>query len=46
MEACSLVKTVKYFPKYIFKGPNRNVVEIDEVVDEIKEFFEKCYVAA
>jgi hypothetical protein len=46
VEICSSVKTVKYLHKYIFKGPDRGVVETDEVVDEIKDFLEGRYVAA
>jgi len=46
MEVCSLVETVKYLYKYIFKGRDRNVVETNEIVDEIKEFLEWHYVAA
>nr|PNR35899.1 hypothetical protein PHYPA_021749 [Physcomitrium patens] len=46
VEICSFVKTVKYLYKYIFKGPDRGVVETDEVVDEIKDFLEGRYVAA
>jgi hypothetical protein len=36
VKICSLVKMIKYLHKYIFKGLDRGVVEIDEVVDEIK----------
>jgi len=46
VEICSLVKTVKYLYKYIFKGSNRGVVEIDAVVDEINDFLVGRYVAA
>nr|PNR39262.1 hypothetical protein PHYPA_019540 [Physcomitrium patens] len=46
VEICSSIKIVKYLHKYIFKGPNRGVVETDEVVDEIKDFLEGRYVAA
>ena len=46
MEVCGSIKTVKYLYKYIFKGPDRGVLDTDEVVDEIKEFLEGRYVAA
>ena len=46
VEVCSSIKTVKYLHKYIFKGPDRGVLEINEVVDENKEFLEDRYVAA
>ena len=46
VEVCSSVKTVKYLHKYVFKGPDRGVLETDEVIDEIKEFLEGRYVAA
>jgi len=45
IEVCNLVKAVKYLHKYIFKGPDRGIVEMYEVVDEIKEFLEGRYVA-
>jgi len=46
MEVCSSVKTIKYLKLYIFKGLHSGVVEMNEVMNEIKEFIEGHYVAA
>ena len=46
VEICGLVKIVKYLHKYFFKGLDCGIVETYNVVDEIKDFLERCYVAA
>lgn len=45
VEICNSVQSVKYLHKYVYKGPDRAVLEGDDV-DEIRQYLEGRYVSA
>ncbi|GJX07282.1 hypothetical protein Tco_0195214 [Tanacetum coccineum] len=49
VEVCSSIKSVKYVFKYVYKGHDKKVVNVDkdgeQVVNEIKRFQDVCYVS-
>ncbi|XP_024963990.1 uncharacterized protein LOC112504284 [Cynara cardunculus var. scolymus] len=50
VEACSSITSVKYVFKYVYKGHDKQVVQIDSeeervVINEIRRFQDACYVS-
>ncbi len=43
VEVCVSVKAIKYIHKYIYKGHDRTILEVQDH-DEIKEFLDACYI--
>lgn len=46
VEVCSSTTSVKYLHKYVYKGPDRGVLEGGDDIDEIQQYLEGRYIAA
>lgn len=46
VEVCSSTTSVKYLHKYVYKGPDRGVLEGGDDIDEIEQYLEGRYIAA
>ena len=45
VEICATVQSVKYIYKYIYKGPDRAMIQIQDI-DEIKQYTDTRYISA